>query len=414
MNKYQINCYHIIRRFVPDNASENEKRINNLIKFLNKKEYKNSVISTLAGASKTEEMFEGSLIKRFSHSYPYFNLNKHDRIFLDETIGDPYCKKINKFLMKQINVDLYHIHSEGRIAQNVQKIAKKNKIPYIVSVFSDINSHQYDRIKDIKKRIFDYGKLVDIFSKQVNILSEASGIICYDFKKYKTLKADYPDKIIIPAFCSIDLEEFQFAGSHNFRKKYRISPISELILYESDIEAGSNQLRLLELAEYLRSQKENFHILFIGKIRSQDYLKKMQQKIDETELHDMITIISDLSSDLNLLREAYDSADYFVNPATKWNNCDSILKAWASRTPVISLQSEGISFLMENKKNGYLYKNDDLESLLDALNFIRTNSGFRIRLIQNSFDNLLNHLTWEKIHNNILELYTSISQVSSE
>ncbi|MCF7792810.1 MAG: glycosyltransferase family 4 protein [Candidatus Cloacimonetes bacterium] len=414
MNKYQINCYHITRRFVPENASETEKKIHELMDFLQKKEHQNTVISTLAGASITEEMYENYSVKRFHHNYPYLNLNKQDREFLDETIGNPHCKGISKFLKKSSDVDIYHIHTSGRIAVSVTNIAKKYKIPYIVSVFTDADKLHFEKLEKIKKRIIDYGKFIDAFSKDIDIFSEAAGIICYDHKKFILLKEKYPDKNIIPAFCAIDLEEFQIVGSHDFRKKYKISPTSELVLFESDIDLGANQIRLLELAEHLRSQKENFHFLFIGKIKSKNYLQKMQQKIDEAKLHNMITIISDLSSDLNFLKQAYEAADYFINPATKWSQNEQILKAWASRVPVISFQSEGSGFLFDNKKNCYLYKKDDLRSLADSLNFVRTNSGFRVRLIQNSFNQLKNNFTRKQIHKNILELYRKISQNSSE
>jgi glycosyltransferase involved in cell wall biosynthesis len=222
------------------------------------------------------------------------------------------------------------------------------------------------------------------------------------------LRQTFPSKPIIKSYLGIDLEEQKLIGKRDFRKKYNIPINAEVILYEADFCHDCGQLKLIDLAEKLNSQFLNTHILLIGKVKSDTYLQEMKEKLAALQLNKVVTIIKDLPSDSEELVAAYQTADYCVIPAVSFLPYKTIFKAWANRLPVICPRREDVEELFQQKNYGLLYEEDDTDKLIESLSYLRGNSGYRVRLIQNSYDYLKKNFSWQSIGQDIVSLYQNL------
>ena len=62
-----------------------------------------------------------------------------------------------------------------------------------------------------------------------------------------------------------------------------------------------------------------------------------------------------------------------------------VLNAWVSRTPIISTNSEGPSFLIKNYKNGILFSNNDLNDLVSSIFMLINSKDIVSEIIENGW-----------------------------
>lgn len=109
----------------------------------------------------------------------------------------------------------------------------------------------------------------------------------------------------------------------------------------------------------------------------------------------------------------YDRADIFLNASILDNMPVSILEAFASGTPVVTTELEGVKFMVEHERTGLLSKPGDATALAQNILRLLNTPDLGIRLAQEAFEkSKLYH--WTVVRKQWLQLYADMtSKLSS-
>ncbi|MDY6915525.1 MAG: glycosyltransferase family 4 protein [Candidatus Cloacimonadota bacterium] len=407
-----MNTLQVVRRFVFSQWGGTESVVWNTSKQLFQLEHSTEILATKALAKEKQEIKDNIPIKRFPYFYPYLNLKRESKLELDKKGGDPFSFQLYKYMLKKENLHLIHCHSMNRMAAMVRLVAKKKKIPYLVSFhggYFDVPKKEIEQMIIPYKKAINYGKFIDFIIKKKRYLEDADAIICIGNNEFELARSKFPQKLVYHLPNGVDWKKFQIQKNNSFIEKYNIPPHRNLILCVSRIDYQKNQEILLQLLMHINKDKPTAHLLLIGPVTSDSYFAKLQNTIQENRLDDQVTIIQGLDSDDPELVNAYNQADLFILPSVHEPFGIVVLEAWASGVPVITSQVGGLARLVKNWKNGLTYDNT-LADLKEKYKKLTNNMNLQHKLTENAFQEVITHYSWRVITKKLLAYYREIRE----
>lgn len=148
----------------------------------------------------------------------------------------------------------------------------------------------------------------------------------------------------------------------------------------------------------------NIHLMITGECSNDaqhSYYEKLQKYIRENNLESHITLCQNLSR--AEMDQAYEKADLFVLPSTLEPASISQLEAMAFSIPVICSDTNGSACYVENGHNGYLFRDNEEESLKEAMEKIIKDPGFLMEMGRNSYQDVKEKYQFENYYEGIME-----------
>jgi glycosyltransferase involved in cell wall biosynthesis len=105
---------------------------------------------------------------------------------------------------------------------------------------------------------------------------------------------------------------------------------------------------------------------------------------------------------------AYDRAEIFVNASNLDNMPVSVLEAFASGTPVVSTDPEGMKFIVDHERTGLLSQPGDVNALAHNIRRVLEEPGLGARLARNAFEQSKQY-HWKSVRERWLALYSSLT-----
>ena len=310
-------------------------------------------------------------------------------------------------LIEEFKPDIVHTHASkagtvGRLA------ARKMKVPGIVHTFHGHVFHSY------------FSKAKTTFYKHIEkrLAKSSSKIIAIsDIQKHElgTIhKICPPEKIsVIPL--GFDLTKFkanQEIKRNLFRSKYKIKDneiavgiIGRLVPiknHELFLNAASTALQKT-------SQKVKFFIVGDGEL-----MNCLLKKADE--LNFVISKPGEINEKANLFFTSWITdmdhvvagVDLVALSSKNEGTPVSLIEAQAGNRSVISTNVGGIENVIENGKTGLLSKNEDVQGFADNLLTLLEDHKLRQELGENGWVNVGQRFHYDRLANNIDQLYTEI------
>ena len=168
-------------------------------------------------------------------------------------------------------------------------------------------------------------------------------------------------------------------------------------------ETRKNLLMIARVVKQLRIVY-NIHLTIAGECSNDSqrmYYEKLQKYIEENSLEGDITLFRNLSRDE--MDVAYEKTDLFVIPSTLEPASISQLEAMAFSIPVICSDRNGTACYVENGHNGYLFKDNDEESLKESMEKIIRDPGFLMKMGRNSYQDIKEKYQFENYYERIME-----------
>jgi len=309
---------------------------------------------------------------------------------------------VNTSMSKEIENDKPDIiHTIGlRSFQSIiaWRVSKKLNIPLVVSDQGGLTTHPF--LAESGFFLKTLYKIQDFFIKK--IINDASVISVaneYEQKIFSSLNKKSRIEIIRNG---VNLKKL--VSKHNFKEKYQIN--SNFILFVGRFSKSKGIETLINAFSIVKNKLKdsNIHLVIMGV--DFGYQAEMEKLIKKLNLSEEIKVIKNPPRDDVI--SAYGESEFLVLPS-QWELSPLVpLESFAFKKPVISTNSHGIPYTVQNNKNGILVEPENSLELSNAIIKLLNDSELREKLGQSGYNFVNEECNCVSMAKNSLKLYEDI------
>ena len=309
---------------------------------------------------------------------------------------------VNTSMSKEIENDKPDIiHTIGlRSFQSIiaWRVSKKLNIPLVVSDQGGLTTHPF--LAESGFFLKTLYKIQDFFIRK--IINDASVISVaneYEQKIFSSLNKKSRIEIIRNG---VNLKKL--VSKHNFKEKYQIN--SRFILFVGRFSKSKGIETLINAFSIIKNELKvtDIHLVIMGV--DFGYQAEMEKLIKKLNLSEEIKVIKNPPRDDVI--SAYGESEFLVLPS-QWELSPLVpLESFAFKKPVISTNSHGIPYTVQNNKNGILVEPENSLELSNAMMKLLNDTGLRERLGLSGYNFVNEECNCVSMAKNSLKLYESI------
>ena len=309
---------------------------------------------------------------------------------------------VNTSMSKEIENDKPDIiHTIGlRSFQSIiaWRVSKKLNIPLVVSDQGGLTTHPF--LAESGFFLKTLYKIQDFFIKK--IINDASVISVaneYEQKIFSSLNKKSRIEIIRNG---VNLKKL--VSKHNFKEKYQIN--SNFILFVGRFSKSKGIETLINAFSIVKNELKDsdIHLVIMGV--DFGYQAEMEKLIKKLNLSEEIKVIKNPPRDDVI--SAYGESEFLVLPS-QWELSPLVpLESFAFKKPVISTNSHGIPYTVQNNKNGILVEPENSFELSNAIVKLLNDSELREKLGLSGYNFVNEECNCVSMAKNSLKLYESI------
>ena len=410
-DRKRLKVTHVVRRFAFEEWGGTETVVWNSARKLRDCGVDSEIFATRACSAVGDEVRDGVPIRRFDYFYPYWPLNAERVLALDKKGGNPLSPKLSRAL-RECGCDLIHIHTAGRLAQEAILIARRLRIPTVISFHGGCCDVPLDEVREMlrpTRKTFPYGGILDrLAGRRFDIAKAADALVCVGANEEKLLRAQYPDKRIIYLPNGIDPERFSRRVGWDFRERYGVPRERLLCCCIARIDYQKNQQALLRAVALLCDRGVDAGAVLIGPVSAEWYADEMRRLIAELDLASRVVWLPGVGADDELLPAALQAADCFVLPSLHEPFGIAVLEAWSAGTPVVASRLGGLQYLIREGENGRFCDPGRPESIADAVELCRRDPDGTRRMAENARREAEEQYSWAKITARLAAFYREV------
>jgi len=309
---------------------------------------------------------------------------------------------VNTSMSKEIENDKPDIiHTIGlRSFQSIiaWRVSKKLNIPLVVSDQGGLTTHPF--LAESGFFLKTLYKIQDFFIKK--IINDASVISVaneYEQKIFSSLNKKSRIEIIRNG---VNLKKL--VSKHNFKEKYQIN--SNFILFVGRFSKSKGIETLINAFNIVKNELKDseIHLVIMGV--DFGYQAEMEKLIKKLNLSEEIKVIKNPPRDDVI--SAYGESEFLVLPS-QWELSPLVpLESFAFKKPVISTNSHGIPYTVQNNKNGILVEPENSLELSNAIVKLLNDSKLREKLGLSGYNFVNEECNCVSMAKNSLKLYENI------
>lgn len=280
-----------------------------------------------------------------------------------------------------------------------------------------IEKHLYKFFKKINKpemvEVIFRKKRYDLTCKA----AKAASIILANSKFTEDLLKDagVVEKNVKRVVGGVDSSFFSCNGDKEaLRNKLNLPPNRKILLTACRLVDKKGVDFLIRTMSKINGNGEDFHLVIVGDGRRKKRLINLSKELC---VDDRVTFIGSVS--YKEMPEFYWASDIFVLASTVFVDQRTGLRdaetmgrvlceANAAGIPVIATDSGGIPSVIEHRKNGLLFPENDMEMLIQNINNLNSEDGLKNNLVENGFKISKECFDWENImdiHETVFDQY---------
>ena len=308
----------------------------------------------------------------------------------------------NPSIYKQLSVDKPDIiHTIGlRSFQSTASwmVSKKYNIPLVVSDQGGLTTHPFLKQSSfILKLIY---KVQNLLIKQ--ILKQSSAVSSAN---------EYENNIFLDLYSKSNIKIIRngvnlksLVSKKNFKEIYEID--SKFILFVGRFSKSKGIETLINAINIIKNEIKSRETILVIMGVDFGYEDEMFSLIKKFDLSDQIIVIKNPPRE-NVI-SAYGESEFLVLPS-QWELSPLVpLESFAFKKPVISTNSHGIPFTVQNNKNGILVEPENPEELSNAIIKLLDNPSLRDNLGSAGYDFVQKECNCISMAKNHLKLYQNI------
>lgn len=189
----------------------------------------------------------------------------------------------------------------------------------------------------------------------------------------------------------VDIDYFSKKILNNdFRKKFGIKESDFLILQVGSLVHFKHPEDSIKLLSLLNKKYPNIKLVLIG-AGKQEPFKKL---VKELKLENKVLFLGLLSDEE--IQRAHQSCDVFVFPAENQSWGLVVIEAMASGKPVIVSNKTGVSEVINDGENGFIFECRDVQQMAEKVELLIKNENLRKKIGENASHYVKENFSWDK------------------
>ncbi len=277
-------------------------------------------------------------------------------------------------------------------------VSKRHNIPLVVSDQGGLTTHPFQKESGI---IFKFiVKMQNILIKK--ILKDSSSV-CAANEYEKNIFLDLHEKSQVKIIRNgVNLKSL--VSKKSLKNTYQIN--SKFILFVGRFSKSKGINTLIEAVQIIKNELKSRNVCLVIMGVDFGYEEEMFELIKKYNLSNEIIVIKNPPRDDVI--SAYGESEFLILPS-RWELSPLVpLESFAFKRPVISTNSHGIPFTVQNNKNGLLVKPEDPKELSDAILQLLDDNHLRDKLGLEGYNFVQTECNCVSMASNVLNLYEKI------
>jgi len=313
---------------------------------------------------------EAPEIRRFRAFVPIMGLSPQRRRQLVSVGGNLMSFDLASLLWKERNAAVIHTHTLGRIGGIARLVAKRRRLPFVVSIHGGVLDLPKKVRQDFNAPIragWEWGRIFGWLLGSRLLFRDADCIITCNETEAALLRRRHPDKRIVVQPHGVPPAVFQQDGRSCARAAFPQIAGRQTLLCVGRIDPIKNQGWLLDQAPAIFHKHPKALLVLAGPCTDEPYGELMRRKIQELGLRERVLLTGGLPPNDPRLIGLMQEAGALLLPSLSETFGLVILEAWAAGTVVVSSRASGPSALIRDGENGWLFSLDQTETFHEAV-----------------------------------------------
>ncbi len=401
-NKKLLNKYDDVREIylTIDKFNNNEKKT--IVYFIDSFfPVIDGVVSVLDNYAKIMSKYYNVVVCAPKHKSKVYNgcnyfVLQSDSIFLKNQgydLGFPQLDAEFQKYISLLKIDLVHIHAPFNMGSFGLNLAKKRKVPSLITFHSQFKQNFYNAVKSDTIANWLTKFIMTTFNKTTQVITMndfAKGVL----KEYGLKKSVE----IIPNATNLKEKEFSKEYENEIVSKHGIDKNKFNILFIGRFVEVKNVYFILSVISELYKKNKDFNFIFLGYGPEQS---KMQKICKQNGIENIVKFTGKIDS-VDEKSVIIKNSDLLFFPSVY--DTDGIVKIEAAcyGVPTLCIENTGVSANMINDRNGFIEKYDE-QAFVDRLDFLIKNVDFVKKVGETAKIEI--YITWEEVGERLRNLY---------
>lgn len=373
-----VRVAHVLRKYDPCEWAGTETAVHDLLTGLRERHVQSVVYAPnlpnteidLPNAMPDPLIQSGFTVRRFRSSLPMLGADDRDRKRLTAMGGNILSFDAPWKLLREPGLDVIHSHALNRIGGTARLIARRRKIPFVVTIhggYLDLPRDAADKLAAPARRSFDYGQAFGWLVRSRHVVEDADAVITINPREAELLRAKFPKLRVELIPHGIPTRRYAEDHRDTVMTDFPFLHGKTILLLVGRIDAVKNQGFVIAQMHRIREFMPNAILVLAGPVTDTAYEQRIRAMVRAGGLDHCVFFTGALAPSDPRLVGLYQCAHLFILPSLAEPFGLVMLEAWASGCPVIAGATSGAKQLVRPGENGYLFDVADVNTLFDAL-----------------------------------------------
>lgn len=351
---------HVLRKYNPAEWGGTETALQRLFSSLRDQQVNSVVYCPKIDNGQLPDPFRecGCEVKRFHACVPVWGLSRQRRCQLVSVGGNLMSFDLFGSLWQDRNISLVHSHSMGRLGGIGCMVAKRRKIPFIISIHGgllDLPATLKSSFEHPHSDGLEWGKAFGFLLRTRKLIDDADAMVTCNAREAQLLQEKYPNQRIITQPHGVSSNHFRVNHRDAALKAFPQIHCKEVLLCVGRIDPVKNQGWLIKEAPTFFQRHPGSVLVLLGACTDEAYGEELSRDIKRLGLEDRVLLFGGFQPQDPRLIGLLQLAHAVIVPSLSETFGIVILEAWAAGAPVIASRTTGALALIKEGHNGWLF-----------------------------------------------------------
>lgn len=354
---------HLLRKLDPAEWSGTEVAVQRLVEGLRSLDVASTIFCPRLekGAEPDPLARSGFQVRRFRAFVPVLGLPKERRRQLVSVGGNLMSFELIPALWRAKSLSLIHTHTLGRIGGIGLTVARKRRIPFVVTIHGgalDLPAKLQAAFATVREKGWEWGRLFGVLFQAHRLFIDADALLTCNPREAALLQEQFPKKRIAVQPHAVPVELYRKDQRPAARAAFPQICDQQVLLCLGRLDPVKNQSWLLEQAPLVFQKHPKTLLVLAGPCTDEPYGKLLEEQIRSLGLRGRVLLTGGMSSEDPRLIGLLQTAELLLLPSLSETFGLVILEAWAAGTTVLASRTSGPTALIDHGNNGWLFDLD--------------------------------------------------------